>query len=145
MHRANMWRMYLRNVKVPSSSGKTHEYVRIVEAYRQDGKAKQRVVADLGRKDLLVAMLPQLQRLLLGADLATLAEGPAGMSFLEAATWGPMLVVQHVAEQLGLTAILRECLPTRRSAEKEGSNEPRGAACRTGVGVDRQSPDPSRQ
>ena len=46
--------MYLRTVKVPSSSGKINEYVRIVEAYRENGKARQRVVADLGRKDVLI-------------------------------------------------------------------------------------------
>ena len=56
--------MYLRTVKVPSSNGNVNEYVRVVEAYRQDGKVKQRTIADLGRKDVLTALLPQLQRLL---------------------------------------------------------------------------------
>lgn len=28
-----------------------HEYVRLVEAYREDGKNKQRVICNLGRKD----------------------------------------------------------------------------------------------
>ena len=51
--------MYLRTVKVPSSNGTVHEYVRIVEAYRQGGKVRQRVVADLGRKDVLVSLLPK--------------------------------------------------------------------------------------
>ena len=60
--------MYLRTVKVPSSSGKINEYVRIVEAYRENGKARQRVVADLGRKDVLTALLPKLQRLLQGEN-----------------------------------------------------------------------------
>ena len=41
--------MYLRTVKVPSSNGNVNEYVRVVEAYRQDGKVKQRTIADLGR------------------------------------------------------------------------------------------------
>ena len=58
--------MYPRTVKVRSSSGSIHEYVRIVEAYREDGKVKQRVVADLGRKDLLIEILPKLRRLLAG-------------------------------------------------------------------------------
>ena len=65
--------MYLRTVKVPSSNGSVNEYVRVVEAYRQDGKVKQRTIADLGRKDLLTALLPQLQRLLLGQPLADVA------------------------------------------------------------------------
>jgi hypothetical protein len=43
--------MYVRTVKVRSSSGAVNEHVRVVEAYRENGKVKQRVVADLGRKD----------------------------------------------------------------------------------------------
>ena len=53
--------MYLRTVKVRSSSGLINEYVRVVEAYRDNGKVKQRTRADLGRKDLLVEILPKLQ------------------------------------------------------------------------------------
>ena len=43
--------MYLRTIKVRSSSGALNEYVRVVEAYRDGGKVKQRTLADLGRKD----------------------------------------------------------------------------------------------
>ena len=50
---------YLRTVKVRSSSGSINEYVRVVEAYRDNGKVKQRTLADLGRKDLLVEILPK--------------------------------------------------------------------------------------
>jgi hypothetical protein len=52
--------MYLRTVKVRSSSGALNEYVRVVEAYRDNGKVKQRTVADLGRKDLLAELFPKL-------------------------------------------------------------------------------------
>src|SRR6516165_4678854 len=65
--------MYLRTIKVRSSSGALNEYVRVVEAYRDGGKVKQRTLADLGRKDLLVEILPKLQRLL-GRDRPDLAE-----------------------------------------------------------------------
>jgi len=41
--------MYLRTVKVPSSNGTVNEYVRVVEAYRDHGKVKQRTIVDLGR------------------------------------------------------------------------------------------------
>ena len=58
--------MYPRTVRVRSQNGTVHEYVRVVEAYRDGGKVKQRVVADLGRKDLLVELLPKLRRLLDG-------------------------------------------------------------------------------
>ena len=116
--------MYLRTVKVPSSSGKINEYVRIVEAYRENGKAKQRVVADLGRKDLLAALLPKLQRLLQGEN-AIVDEDPASdVKVLEAATWGPMLVVQHLAQQLGLPAMFQELL---KRGHVEDEDETRAA------------------
>jgi hypothetical protein len=35
--------------------GVQHEYVRLVEAYREGGTTKQRAVCNLGRKDLLAA------------------------------------------------------------------------------------------
>jgi len=102
--------MYLRTVKVRSSSGTVHEYVRIVEAHRQDGKVRQRVVADLGRKDLLATMLPKLRRLLAGQDAVAGQEPVGDVKPLEAATWGPMLVVRTLAKELGLTEILHRLL-----------------------------------
>ena len=45
--------MYLRIVRARGGEGVQHEYVRLVEAYREDGRNKQRTVCNLGRKDLL--------------------------------------------------------------------------------------------
>jgi transposase len=97
--------MYPRTVKVRSSSGTVHEYVRVVEAYREAGKVKQRVVADLGPKDLLLEVLPKLRRLLAGQtdDRAELQVG-------DASTWGPVLVIRALFDQLGLWAILDQRL-----------------------------------
>jgi transposase len=97
--------MYPRTVKVRSQNGAVHEYVRVVEAYRDDGKVKQRVVADLGRKDLLVELLPKLRRLLDG-DGGAEAGDPADPRVVDASTWGPVLVVRALFDQLGLWAIL---------------------------------------
>ncbi len=100
--------MYLRTVKVPSSNGTVNEYVRIVEAYREDGKVKQRTIADLGRKDVLATLLPQLERLLRGQPRV---EGESeDVAILQAAPWGPVLVVRTLFEQLGLWRILDELL-----------------------------------
>jgi len=99
--------MYPRTVKVRSPNGTAHEYVRVVEAYRDAGKVKQRVVADLGRKDLLVEILPKLRRLLAGGADDDLPTEP---QFLDASTWGPILVVRALFEQLGLWAILDQNL-----------------------------------
>src|SRR6478609_24671 len=97
--------MYLRTVKVPSSNGTTNEYVRVVEAYREDGKVKQRTIADLGRKDVLCAVLPKLERVLKG--IPQLEDEPEGdVDILQADTWGPVLAVRALFDELGLWSIL---------------------------------------
>src|SRR3954453_20335704 len=101
--------MYPRTVKVRSKGGTVHEYVRVVEAYREGGKVKQRVVADLGRKDLLLEVLPKLRRLLTGE-----AHDPADPRFGEAPDWGPVLVVRALFDQLGLWDILDRYLGRAR-------------------------------
>src|SRR5512142_1331648 len=103
--------MYLRTIKVRSSNGMVNESVRVVEAYRQDGKIKQRTIADLGRKDFLAEIRPKLQRLLGGnADSATpIAETP-DPDILDASTWGPILVLRTLFDQLGLWSILDQYL-----------------------------------
>ena len=96
--------MYLRTIKVRSSSGSINEYVRLVEAYRNHGKVKQRTLADLGRKDLLAEILPKLQRFL-GGDRADTGEAE-DPDILDASTWGPVLAVRRLFDQLGLWTIL---------------------------------------
>src|SRR5512135_1226332 len=97
--------MYPRTVKVRSSSGTVNEYIRVVEAYRDGGKVKQRVVIDLGRKDLLVEVLPKLRRLLTGE-----AGDPTEPQVGDASNWGPVLVVRALFDQLGLWSILDQHL-----------------------------------
>src|SRR5512147_2625025 len=101
--------MYPRTVKVRSSSGTINEYVRVVEAYRDGGKVKQRVVADLGRKDLLIDILPKLKRLLTG-DGGQEDSTPTDPEVVDASTWGPILVVRALFDQLGLRSILDQKL-----------------------------------
>jgi transposase len=100
--------MYIRTVKVPSSSGAVNEYVRVVEAYRQDGKVKQRVIADLGRKDLLQTLLPQLERVLRGEP--RLANQSADVDILQTWNGGPVLLLRALFAQLGLWHILDQHL-----------------------------------
>ncbi len=71
--------MYLRTVKVRSSNGTLNEYVRVVEAYRDNGKVKQRTLAELGRKDR-TGSLVQVQ---------ALAEEKADDSWLRRSTAPP--------------------------------------------------------
>jgi transposase len=105
--------MYPRTVKVRSSSGAVHEYIRVVEAYREEGRVKQRVIADLGRKDLLVEVLPKLRRLLAG-DAEADSSDPAALHVGEAPTWGPVLAVRALFDQLGLGDILDQHLGRAR-------------------------------
>jgi transposase len=93
--------MYVRTVKVPSSNGTVNEYLRIVEAYREDGKVKQRIIADLGRRDVLTAVLPKLRRVLEGTPRVE-GETENDIKILDTFGWGPLLVVRQLFEQLGL-------------------------------------------
>jgi transposase len=97
--------MYVRTIRVPSSNGSSNEYVRVVEAYRHDGKVKQRTVADLGRKDLLLAVLPQLERVLKGIPKLD-HEPDDDFDIVDATTWGPVLAVRALFDELGLWKIL---------------------------------------
>ena len=105
--------MYIRTVKIPSSKGTVNEYVHVVEAYREDGKVKQRVIADLGRKDMLTAMLPRLQQVLLGTPTPE-GEDPDAIEVVDALTWWPVLVVRALFDQLGLWQLFDQLLPCAR-------------------------------
>ena len=60
--------MFIRCVKIRSSNGTAHEYVRIVTSVRDHGRVKQKVIANLARRDTLQAVLPMLNRFLCGDD-----------------------------------------------------------------------------
>jgi transposase len=104
--------MFLRIVKVAGSSGTVHEYVRVVTSVREHGKVRQKVIANLGRRDTLQALWPQLQRLLQGEGDASHAQVARQLSLegdveiVDASTWGPALVVRALADELGLCRLL---------------------------------------
>src|SRR5258705_266794 len=52
--------MYLRTVRAKGAEGVEFEYIRLVEAHWENGRSKQRVIANLGRKDLLAPHLESL-------------------------------------------------------------------------------------
>ena len=43
--------MYIRELKQKNKDGTIRTYLQIIESYRKNGKVKQRIVANLGRKD----------------------------------------------------------------------------------------------
>ena len=96
--------MFLRTVKAAGGKGVQHEYVRLVESYRDNGRNKQRVVCNLGRNDLLAAHLDSLIRLLEGQPRASSAAGD--VRAMGAWDFGPMLVARTLWRELGLETIL---------------------------------------
>ncbi len=102
--------MFIRSVQVRSSAGIVHEYVRVVTSVREKGRVRQKVIANLGRRDTLEAILPLLERFLRGdnqADELAKQLAPDGpIEVLESSTWGPMLVARHFFAELGLWPIL---------------------------------------
>jgi len=106
--------MYLRTVKARGGQGSQHEYLRLVECYRENGRVKQRVVMNLGRKDILAPHLGSLVRLLQGAGAESSWVHAAEVIPREAACWGPMLVARSLWQELGLDTILDDCEGRRR-------------------------------
>jgi transposase len=95
--------VFLRSVK--AANGR-HEYLRLVENYREGDKIRQRVVLHVGRKDLLAPHLDALVRLL-QADQATPTWISAeDVSAPQAWTWGPIAVARHLFDSLALGPIL---------------------------------------
>jgi transposase len=98
--------MFLRTVKAAGGKGIQHEYVRLVESYREHGKSQQRVVCNLGRKDLLAAHLDALVRLLRGEPSGGALLRAGDVQATGAWDWGPVLVARTLWQALGLEAIL---------------------------------------
>jgi transposase len=97
--------MFLRTVKAAGGGGTQHEYLRLVESYRDDGKTKQRVVCHLGRKDVLAPHLESLIRVLRGEPV----ERPIRVGDVQATDawdWGPLLVARALWRELGIEATL---------------------------------------
>src|SRR5215472_886998 len=98
--------MFLRVIRAPSGkTGVKHEYVRVVEAYRDhEGKTRHQTIINLGRKDLLAAHLDldKLSRLLHGDKPAKPTAEGDDVGAIGAWDWGPMLVAAHLWRELGL-------------------------------------------
>lgn len=102
--------MYVKR-HVVTRGPKRYVYLRLVEAFRTEaGKVRHRVLATLGREDDLKAS-GQLDQL--AATFARL--DPPRIGFRREV--GPLLLVQHVMERLGLVALIDRHVPQRGRAE----------------------------
>src|SRR5499427_1707771 len=114
--------MYLRTVKAKGAEGVEFEYIRLVEAYWENGRSKQRIIANLGRKDLLAPHLESLVELL-GGGKKTKGSSATCTERIEAtlaACWGPMLVARWLWRELGLENILDGLVPKTNDLQKAG-------------------------
>lgn len=103
------WQMFPRISRV-TVGGKSYEYLRIVDNYRDpDGRMKQRVVGNLGRLDKIISdnsldsLVEKLRRFCNGTFVL-----PAEIANREAVTWGQVLVARRLWEDLDLDRILKQ-------------------------------------
>lgn len=96
--------MYPR-VNTVKQGGKTYHYLQILQSYRHHGKARQRLVVNLGRIDLLQDHLDRLV-----ASLSKYCKNklvrPEQIECREALLWGPVLLARHLYRQVGLSEIV---------------------------------------
>jgi transposase len=103
--------MFLRVVRAAGGRGVRHEYVRVVEAYRDhDGKTRHHTVINLGRKDLLAQHLDlaKLQRLLYGDASGDEPARSEDVAAIGAWDWGPTLAARGMWSELGLDDVVAE-------------------------------------
>ena len=98
--------MFLRTVKARGRKGEKHEYLRLVETYREDGHTKQQVIINLGRKDLLAPHLDSLVRVLGGEGACSDWVRASQVKPDQAACWGGVLAARYLWRELGLDVIV---------------------------------------
>lgn len=94
--------------------GKSYEYLRIVESYRDEkGKKHQKVIGNLGRLDQMGGRLDGLVE-----KLRKFCEAhfvlPQEISNEESVCWGPILVIRRLWEELELDRIIERLCQGRR-------------------------------
>ncbi len=98
--------MFARISKIRQGKN-TYRYLRVVEAYRHEGRCRQRVVANLGRVDLLGDKVDRLV-LSLGKHSKNPLIGPDQIECKESLIWGSVLLARYLAEQVNLPEIIRQ-------------------------------------
>lgn len=101
--------MYVKRATVKRGES-SYVYLRLVQAYREGGRVRHRVIANLGREDVLKAS-GQLDQL--AASFARLDPPPWGTR----REVGSLLLVRHYLHRLGLVKIVDEAIPQRGRAQ----------------------------
>lgn len=110
--------MYVRT-KSGGSPASPHEYLQVVEGYRENGRVKQRVIANLGRLDELVqggtldGLIVSLSRFSEHLKVLDLTRTP-DVNQCQTKAWGPYLVFRRLWEEQGLPQIITRLAVGRR-------------------------------
>jgi len=98
--------MYPR-VNTIKRGAKTYHYLQVLQSFRKDGRTRQRVVANLGRVDLLGNDLDRLV-----AALSKYCKdqfvSANHLQCQESLTWGPVLLARHLWQQMDLSEVIHE-------------------------------------
>ena len=110
--------MFVR-VKRSVQNGASYEYLQIVESFREQGKPRQRVLATLGKRDVLVAsgaLDGLLQSIARFSERLRVVEAvrTKGIVARSSKLWGPPLVFGRLWENQGLPEILERLARSRR-------------------------------
>lgn len=106
--------MFARLQRIKRPSGQVDEYVQIVESYWERGKARQKVIANLGNKRVLESQLPALLKILNPSLLKP-------TEFIEpmlALPYGGIFVVHRLFSELGLWKIFDGLSRSRGFADR---------------------------
>ena len=110
--------MFVRS-KSSVHNGASYEYLQIVRSYREGGKVRQQVIANLGRRDRLITSgeLDGLVRSLAKfSDQLRVVEAvrTSGLAARTARQWGAALVFGRLWERQGLPNLLRKLARGRK-------------------------------
>ena len=113
-----------------------YTYVYLVETVREDGKTKQRIIRNLGRKED-VERRGDLDRL--ARSVARLAQRSMVLSLLEEGSVRPVALQAHRAAAAVRAAVARDPVPAKcwtscspRAASSFRSSAPSSSPCSTG-------------
>jgi len=111
--------MFVRVKRSVQSSG-TYEYLQIVESARDGAQVRQRVIANLGRRDRLVAdgtldaLLLSLSKFSERLRVIEKAREGDGLRAHTAKTWGPALIFERLWREQGMAELMRRLARDRR-------------------------------
>jgi len=97
--------VYARLQRIKRPNGQVDEYVQILESYREGGKVRQKVIANLGNKQILKNQLPSLLKIL----KPSLFRDAASIEPATALPYGVIFVVHQLFSQFHLWEILDGC------------------------------------